>query len=44
LDKSTFTIEDAIILGKKVIKYLNKHYIDKPSNHLHREFNTKYYK
>ena len=41
LDKSTLTMEDTTILGKKVNKALNKHYIDKTSNHLHREFNTK---
>jgi len=41
MEKSTLTIEDAIILGKKVNKALNKHYIDKTSNHLCREFNTK---
>lgn len=41
LEKSTLTMEDTIILGKKVNKALNKHYIDKNSNHLHREFNTK---
>lgn len=28
LDKSTFTMEDAIILGKKVNKALRKHYKD----------------
>jgi len=34
LKKSTLTIEDTIILGKKVNRSLNKHYIDKTSNNL----------
>ena len=34
LDKSTLTMEDTIILGKKVNRSLNKHYIDKTSNNL----------
>ncbi|HII94221.1 MAG TPA: hypothetical protein HA367_00535 [Candidatus Methanofastidiosum sp.] len=31
LKKNTLTLEDAIILGNKVNKSLNKHYIDKTS-------------
>ena len=41
LEKSTLTMKDTIIVGKKVNKALNKHYIDKTSKHLHRKFNTK---
>jgi len=41
LKKSTLTLEDAIILGNKVNKSLNKHYIDITSKNLHAEFNTK---
>ena len=41
LKKSTLTLEDAIILGNKVNKSLNKHDIDITSKNLHAEFNTK---